>query len=205
MAQSSEFRRTGEHVFPSLSADAMDMNQYVSKYGLEAAFRNITRIADTLQCPYRLPATGQTNGNAVHNASNGNAALEEAPQEEPASSVNGVPRRRMHFFNRQGKPITEARHQGGLAAWETRRAVDAMMAANPRLSRITALALYRDEHPRTRATVTGPRNAGSKGQRSWDSRIINQIKKAATNGETIDWEEGHQRALDSLQGRRRVA
>lgn len=215
------FRRAGERQL-SLDSAEQDMRQYVGKHGVEKALLHAIGIANTLGID--LAALGvipivnghDTNGSGVNGIEAEPApAIEQRPvkakrrrssAKEPEAPPAAPPPAPV-YFNRKGDQITEARHKGGLTAWDTRRALDAMQAANPRLSRMAALALYRDEHPRSRAkNLTGPRREASKGETSWDTRIKNIIKKHyARTGETLSWQDAHQRALDSLQGSRQAA
>lgn len=188
----SQLRRVGEYDFPGDAAE-QDMNRYVGSYGLDAALRNVKRIADALRID--LGTWGLPRLASGHIEQGANDQEPEPSSPSPA------------YYNRHGEMITEARHKGGLTAWETRRAVDAMVAANPKLTRYVALALYRDEHPRSRAkNLPGPRNDPSKGESSWDTRVRNIIKKHYTRtGKHLSWPEAHQLALHSLQGSRKAA
>jgi hypothetical protein len=197
MLSSNGLRRAGEHHF-SIAADEQEANQYVGRHGLEAFAKNYVRLAVAL------------NINAIDLLASITGITLDSP-EEPANSQpqesEAQPSPEPQFYNRRGAPITEARHKGGKRAWETRRAIDEMVAANPRLNRLVALALYRDEHPRSRAkNLPGPRNNPTKGESSWDTRLRNIIKKHhKKTGKILSWQEAHQIALDSLQGSRAAA
>ena len=207
----TEFRLMGERHLSHDTAE-QEMHQYVGKYGVKAALSHALGIATALGIDLAelgVPlVNGHTNGHDADSTTNKPARQRRSAREpaEPAPPPAAPPTPEPVYFNRKGEPITEARHNGGLTAWDTRRAIDAMMAANPRLSRVAALALYRDEHPRSRAkNLSGPRQDASKGETSWDTRIKNIIKKAAARGKTLTWQEAHDQALDSLQGSRQAA
>lgn len=197
-----EMRTVGEHRFEPLVDSQQGMNQHVALYGLKTTLHNWFSTAEALNVdPEQIIL--EILGHGV-----------TAPAtEEPERKVKGQRRTQEptapepEHYNRRGKVITEARHNGGLTAWDTRRAIDAMLAANPRLSRMSALALYRDENPRSRAkNLSGPRNNPTKGESSWDTRLRNIIKKHhAATGKTLSWEEAHDKALVVLQGHQQTS
>lgn len=203
----SEFRRTGEH-HVSLPDSDRAANLFVVEHGLAPLAKSLGRISTALgMTPIDVMGLMFPEGLTIEGSPAEPAkkpAAELAKKKKPAALAKkpAAPRRppEPQYHNRKGKPITAARHYGGKIAWDTRRAIDQMMRANARLNRSGALALYRDEHPRSRAEQhTGPRKNGTKGQKSWDTKIQMQVDLAASNGEKIDWQEGHHRALAKLQ------
>lgn len=199
----TEFRRIGMHTITrGIPADEQEMIDYIARHGLQPAFTHLFRIAEKLGKGYPTVVQGRNVTILIHDLGEQSLQIPKLPAfTEPSKAVK-------HFAeaansSKSSRPKTKSqttvkpRQRGG---WATRKAVDAMIEANPKLTRSMALAMYRNENPRSRAkNLTGPRKFATQGQRSWDQRVRNILEQAAEDGQQLTWQEAHELALNTFQ------
>jgi hypothetical protein len=163
-----------------MSVADQEVRRLYMEHGAMPVLHSLMRFFNDLRVPFPVDKLPSRNPDAEPHQEQGERHTNNAPQQNTAIGGPGV---------------SPTRRRGGLAAWETRRARDEVMAEY-RMTREQAALYLREHNP----APPEKRKPGSRRvEKAWRTRVANEIALAKEKGEIIDINEARRRCTLPLR------